>query len=129
MDGLKTIQGRNVHTQQTTFIRVDLAAKDKETTININTQLPRGAIVIRAGIFTASGFTVAAGSEPKVNFVVDGENVLASGHVKAEVGHEQMTITNENAYLTDDKWISVVTDPFADDKGTAVAYIEFIQPR
>lgn len=126
MDGLDTIQGRNIHTQQTSFIRVDFDAAETTFPINVNAQLPHNALVLRAGMYVKTAFS-AGDTAPEVR-VMAGSDVLATGTATG-TGTKAMTVTDTLAVPNVDTWVSVDVQNLTGNQGAAIVYIEFIAPR
>ncbi|WP_406604309.1 hypothetical protein [Bartonella gliris] len=115
------LQGRNLHTQQVSFLRLNFSYEDKENAMRIGT-LPRGALITSIKVYVKTAFSgakVKFGSCPKV-----------TDFSEADVGTQgikPVTISNQKELVPYDEELTLYAK--ADKEvasGAATIVVEFV---
>lgn len=115
------LQGRNLHTQQVSFLRLNFSYQDKENVMKIGT-LPRGALITSIKVFIKTAF-----SDTKVKIgSTAGGTEFGELEIK-QAGIKAATISNQKEFVPSDKEITLYAKA---DKtvqaGQASIVVEFV---
>ncbi|WP_254473233.1 MULTISPECIES: hypothetical protein [unclassified Bartonella] len=115
------LQGRNLHTQQVSFLRLNISHKDKHLTTKIGT-LPRGALITSMKAFVKTAF-----SEAKLKIgSTDGGNDFSEKDIKAQ-GTQDFTPTDQKVFIANDKEVTLyATRDKTTDAGECVVVVQFV---
>ncbi|MBB5074414.1 hypothetical protein HNQ69_001556 [Bartonella callosciuri] len=121
-DGLpKPLQGRNLHTQQVSFFRLDVTHKAKEQVMKIGI-LPRGALITSIKVFVKTAFSGA-----KLKF---GSTHEVNDFSEADVGTQgikSVTISNQKEFIPYDQELTLYAKMDKSvDSGEATVVVEFV---
>lgn len=122
VEGLpQTLQGRNLVTQQVSFLRLNISHKDKNLTVKIGT-LPRGALItsIKAHVKTAF-------SEAKLKIgSTRGGNDFSEKDIKAQ-GTQEFTSTSQKEFVPYDEELTLyATRDKTTAAGECVVVVQFV---
>ncbi|WP_019224159.1 hypothetical protein [Bartonella rattimassiliensis] len=115
------LQGRNLHTQQVSFLRLNFSYQDKENVMKIGT-LPRSALITSIKVFIKTAF-----SDTKVKIgSTAGGTEFGELEIK-QAGIKVATISNQKEFVPSDKEITLYAKA---DKtvqaGQASIVVEFV---
>lgn len=115
------LQGRSLHTQQVSFLRLNFSYQDKENAMKIGT-LPRGALITSIKAFIKTAF-----SDTKVKIgSTAGGTEFGELEIK-QAGIKAATISNQKEFVPSDKEITLYAKA---DKtvqaGQASIVVEFV---
>ncbi|WP_212112168.1 hypothetical protein [Bartonella queenslandensis] len=115
------LQGRNLHTQQVSFLRLNFSYQDKEKVMKIGT-LPRGALITSIKAFIKTAF-----SDTKVKIgSTAGGTEFGELEIK-QAGIKAATISNQKEFVPSDKEVTLYAKA---DKtvqaGQASIVVEFV---
>ncbi|EJF85309.1 hypothetical protein [Bartonella rattimassiliensis] len=115
------LQGRNLHTQQVSFLRLNFSYQDKENVMKIGT-LPRSALITSIKVFIKTAF-----SDTKVKIgSTAGGTEFGELEIK-QAGIKAATISNQKEFVPSDKEITLYAKA---DKtvqaGQASIVVEFV---
>ncbi|WP_175869611.1 hypothetical protein [Bartonella gabonensis] len=117
----KPLQGRNLHTQQVSFLRLNITHKDQHLTEKIGT-LPRGALIISIKAHVKTAFSEA---KLKIGSTYGG-NEFSEKEIKAQ-GTQEFTATNQKVFIADDKEVTLyATRDKTTDAGECVVVVQFV---
>ncbi|MCZ2159263.1 hypothetical protein NPX99_08450 [Bartonella sp. 220] len=115
------LQGRNLHTQQVSFLRLNILHKDKHLTEKIGI-LPRGALITSIKTFVKTAFSEA---KLKIGSTYGG-NEFGEKDIKAQ-GTQDFTPTDQKSFVADDKEMTLyATRDKTTDAGECVVVVQFV---
>lgn len=115
------LQGRNLHTQQVSFLRLNISHKEKHLTEKIGV-LPRGALIISIKAFVKTAF-----SEAKLKIGSSyGGNEFGEKDIKAQ-NTQDFTPTDQKVFAPEDKEMTLyATRDKSTDAGACVVVVQFV---
>ncbi|WP_273757220.1 MULTISPECIES: hypothetical protein [unclassified Bartonella] len=115
------LQGRNLHTQQVSFLRLNISHKDKHLTEKIGI-LPRGAVITSIKAFVKTAF-------PEAKLKI-GSTYGGSEHGEKEIktqSTQDFTPTDQKAFIADDKETTLyATRDKTTAAGECVVVVQFV---
>ncbi|EJF95596.1 hypothetical protein [Bartonella elizabethae] len=115
------LQGRSLHTQQVSFLRLNITHKDKHLTEKIGI-LPRGALITSMKAFVKTAFTEA---KLKIGSTYGG-NDFSEKDIKAQ-GMQDFTPTDQKVFIANDKEVTLyATRDKTTDAGECVVIVQFV---
>ncbi|MBB5074423.1 hypothetical protein HNQ69_001565 [Bartonella callosciuri] len=115
------LQGRSLHTQQVSFLRLNFTHEAKKQSLKIGT-LPRGALITSMKVFIKTAFTDA---KLKIGSAAGGSE-FGESEIK-EAGVKTVTINNQKEFVPDDEECTLYAT--ADKEvasGQATVVVEFV---
>ncbi|WP_317993832.1 MULTISPECIES: hypothetical protein [Bartonella] len=118
------LQGRNCHTQQVSFLRLDFTHEDKERVMIIGT-LPRGALITSIKVFIKTAF-----SDAKVKIgSTHGGTEFGEPDIKQQ-GIQSVTISGQKEFVSQDKEVTLYAKASKSvQAGEATVVVEFVTNR
>ncbi|WP_375694237.1 hypothetical protein [Bartonella sp. AD24XZML] len=115
------LQGRNLHTQQVSFLRLNISHKEKHLTEKIGI-LPRGALITSIKAFVKTAF-----SEAKLKIGSSyGGNEFGEKDIKAQ-NTQDFTPTDQKVFTPEDKEMTLyATRDKTTDAGECVVVVQFV---
>ncbi|MET3590378.1 hypothetical protein ABID23_001486 [Bartonella silvatica] len=115
------LQGRNLHTQQVSFLRLNISHKEKHLTEKIGI-LPRGALITSIKTFVKTAF-----SETKLKIgSTYGGNEFGEKDIKAQ-GTQDFTPTDQKVFTPEDKEMTFyATRDKTTDAGECIVVVQFV---
>ncbi|WP_375661675.1 hypothetical protein [Bartonella sp. CR127HXZ] len=118
------LQGRNLVTQQVSFLRLNISHKDKHLTRKIGT-LPRGAMILSIKAFVKTAFSEA---KLKIGSTYGG-NEFSEKDIKAQ-GTQDFTSTNQKEFVPEDQELTLyATRDKTTAAGECVVVVQFVTNR
>lgn len=115
------LQGRNLHTQQVSFLRLNISHKEKHLTEKIGV-LPRGALISSIKAFVKTAFSEA---KLKIGSTYGG-NEFGEKDIKAQTTQD-FTPTDQKVFAPEDKeMILYATRDKTTDAGECVVVVQFV---
>ncbi|QEE12276.1 hypothetical protein [Bartonella krasnovii] len=115
------LQGRNLHTQQVSFLRLNISHKDKHLTEKIGI-LPRGAVITSIKAFVKTAFPEA---KLKIGSTYGG-NEYSEKEIKTQ-SVQDFTPTDQKAFVGDDKETTLyATRDKTTAAGECVVVVQFV---
>ncbi|WP_208433107.1 hypothetical protein [Bartonella taylorii] len=115
------LQGRNLITQQVSFLRLNISHKDKSLTRKIGT-LPRSALITSIKAFVKTAFSEA---KLKIGSTYGG-NDFSEKDIKAQ-GTQDFTPTDQKSFVADDKEMTLyATRDKTTAAGECVVIVQFV---
>ncbi|WP_317993831.1 MULTISPECIES: hypothetical protein [Bartonella] len=118
------LQGRNCHTQQVSFLRLDFTHEDKKKSLKIGI-LPRGSLITSIKVFIKTVFSEA---KVKIGTTRGGEEI-GEADIKAQ-GTKEITPKDQKEFVPYDKEVTLYAT--ADKEvasGAATIVVEFVTNR
>ncbi|UNE54961.1 hypothetical protein [Bartonella machadoae] len=125
VDGVKGhLHGRDLHTHQVSFLRLNITHKDKDLTRKIGT-LPRGAMILSIKAFVKTAFSDA---KLKIGSTYGG-NEFSEKDIKAQ-GSQDFTPTDQKSFVADDNEMTLyATRDKTTAAGECVVVVQFVTNR
>ncbi|WP_375620422.1 hypothetical protein [Bartonella sp. TS25HLJMH] len=115
------LQGRALHTQQVSFLRLNISHKDKHLTEKIGI-LPRGALITSIKAFVKTAFSEA---KLKIGSTYGG-NEFSEKDIKAQ-NTQDFTPTDQKVFAPEDKEMTLyATRDKTTDAGECVVVVQFV---
>ncbi|GAA4667011.1 hypothetical protein [Bartonella pachyuromydis] len=115
------LQGRNLHTQQVSFLRLNISHKDKHLTEKIGI-LPRGAVITSIKAFVKTAFSEA---KLKIGSTYGG-NEYSEKEIKTQ-SVQDFTPTDQKVFIADDKEVTLyATRDKTTAAGECVVVVQFV---
>ncbi|EJF79521.1 hypothetical protein MCO_01087 [Bartonella sp. DB5-6] len=118
------LQGRTLHTQQVSFLRLNISHKDKHLTEKIGI-LPRGALITSMKAFVKTAFSEA---KLKIGSTYGG-NEFGEKDIKTQ-GTQDFTPTDQKFFVAADKEVTLyATRDKTTAAGECVVVVQFVTNR
>ncbi|PIT67957.1 hypothetical protein [Bartonella tribocorum] len=115
------LQGRNLHTQQVSFLRLNISHKEKRLTEKVGI-LPRGALITSIKAFVKTAFSEA---KLKIGSTYGGSE-YSEKDIKAQ-GTQDFTPTDQKVFAPEDKEMTLyATRDKTTDAGECVVVVQFV---